>query len=88
VIGEYDRRAWGEGGHDLDWYCSGNTEAHVGAEPVYISSRTELIALIGEPAYAELVRLCQARERLLLTVLAPEDRTGLQPHPADPAPEG
>ena len=25
----------GAGGHDLDWYCSGNTEAHVGAEPVY-----------------------------------------------------
>lgn len=88
VIGEYDRRAWGEGGHDLDWYCSGNTEAHIGAEPVYLSSRTELIALIGEPAYTELVRLCQARERLLLTVLAPEDRVGLQPHPADPLPEG
>ena len=30
-IGEYDRRGWGPGGHDLDWYCSGNTEAHVGA---------------------------------------------------------
>jgi len=88
VIGEYDRRAWGEGGHDLDWYCSGNTEAHIGAEPVYLSSRTELIALIGEPAYTELVRLCQARERLLLTVLSPEDRVGLQPHPADPVPEG
>ena len=29
-IGEYDRRGWGEGGHDLDWYCSGNSEAHVG----------------------------------------------------------
>ena len=28
-IGEYDRRGWGPGGHDLDWYCSGNTEAHV-----------------------------------------------------------
>ena len=22
-IGEYDRRGWGPGGHDLDWYCSG-----------------------------------------------------------------
>ena len=30
TIGEYDRRGWGPGGHDLDWYCSGNTEAHVG----------------------------------------------------------
>ena len=30
TITEYDRRGWGEGGHDLDWYCSGNTEAHGG----------------------------------------------------------
>ena len=31
TIAEYDRRGWGPGGHDLDWYCSGNPEAHVGA---------------------------------------------------------
>jgi hypothetical protein len=86
VLGEYDRRAWGEGGHDLDWYCSGNTEAHVGSEPVYVSSKTEIIALIGEPAYQELARLCQARERLLLTVLDPTERPALMPHPADPEP--
>ena len=24
TIGEYDRRGWGAGGHDLDWYCTGN----------------------------------------------------------------
>ena len=46
-IGEYDRRGWGPGGHDLDWYCSGNTEAHVGAEPVYVSSEAELVELMG-----------------------------------------
>ena len=28
VIGEYVRDAWGEGGADLDWYCTSNTEAH------------------------------------------------------------
>ena len=55
-IGEYDRRGWGPGGHDLDWYCSGNTEAHVGAEPVYLSNATELIALMGQPAYDVLAR--------------------------------
>ena len=82
VLGEYDRRGWGEGGHDLDWYCSGNTEAHVGTEPVYQSSKDEIIALIGEPAYAELARICDARSELLLTVV---DRSALSPHPADPA---
>jgi hypothetical protein len=69
-ITEYDRRGWGEGGHDLDWYCSGNTEAHVGAEPVYLSSATELIALMGQPAYDVLAAGCDAhlRSRSLLAL--------------------
>jgi hypothetical protein len=58
-IGEYDRRGWGPGGHDLDWYCSGNTEAHVGAEPVYLSSATELITLMGQAGYDVLVEKCE-----------------------------
>jgi hypothetical protein len=60
-ITEFDRRGWGSGGHDLDWYCSGDPVAHVGSEPVLTSSRAELVALIGESAYAELVRLCEAK---------------------------
>jgi hypothetical protein len=60
TIAEYDRRGWGPGGHDLDWYCSSNTEAHVGAEPVYRSNRAELTALMGEQGYAELVLRCEA----------------------------
>jgi hypothetical protein len=58
-IGEYDRRGWGAGGHDLDWYCTGNTEAHIGVEPVYESSRNELIALMGERGYDLLAELCR-----------------------------
>ncbi len=27
TITEYDRRGWGEGGSDLDWYCSGSPDA-------------------------------------------------------------
>jgi len=58
-IGEYDRRGWGPGGHDLDWYCSGNTEAHVGVEPVYVSNAAELIAMMGQQAYDELALHCE-----------------------------
>jgi hypothetical protein len=82
VIGEYDRRGWGPGGHDLSWYCSGNTEAHVGREPVFRSNAPELTALMGAAGYAELARLCDQR-------LAAGGRRGrglLAPHPADPAP--
>lgn len=60
TIGEYDRRGWGPGGHDMDWYCTGAPEAHVGVEPVYVSNAPELKALVGEAAYAELARHCEA----------------------------
>ncbi len=75
TIGEYDRRGWGPGGHDLDWYCSGNTEAHVAPDPVYLSHAPELVALMGRGAYDELVRHCEAH-------LA--SRPGVARHPADP----
>ncbi|HET6693238.1 MAG TPA: hypothetical protein VFG97_02955, partial [Pedococcus sp.] len=75
VIAEYDRRGWGPGGHDLDWYCSGNTEAHVAPEPVYVSNGPELVELMGQPAYDELVRHCEAHLR---------SRSALALHPADP----
>jgi hypothetical protein len=74
-IGEYDRRGWGPGGHDLDWYCSGNTEAHVAVEPVYLTHEAELTELMGPSAYAELVRHCEAHVR---------SRSALALHPADP----
>jgi hypothetical protein len=75
TISEYDRRGWGPGGHDLDWYCSGNTEAHIAVEPLYVTNAAELTELLGEPAYDELVRHCEAhlRSRSLLAI-----------HPADP----
>jgi hypothetical protein len=60
TITEYDRRGWGPGGHDLDWYCSGNPDAHVGREPVYRGNRAELVELMGEAAYAALVVRCEA----------------------------
>ena len=60
TITEYDRRGWGPGGHDLDWYCSGNSEAHVGREPVYRSNAPELIELMGAAAYEELVIRAEA----------------------------
>ena len=74
-IQEYDRRGWGPGGHDLDWYCSGNTEAHVAPDPLYLTSANELVALMGQAAYDELVTHCEAHLR---------SRSSLARHPADP----
>ncbi len=83
VISEFDRRGWGPGGHDLNWYCSGNTEAHVGSEPVYVSERDTLIELMGEPAYAMLAEHCHARIAAANSVTS-DGRRSFALHPADP----
>ena len=74
-IGEYERSGWGPGGHDLDWYCTANTEAHVAPEPLYVTNAPELTELMGPAGYAELARHCEAhlRSRSLLAI-----------HPASP----
>ena len=44
----------------MDWYCTGSPDAHVGAQPVYLSYAPELRELIGDKAYDELVGHCEA----------------------------
>jgi hypothetical protein len=83
VLAEFDRRGWGEGGHDLHWWCTSSPEAHVGGEPMYRSYGPELIALIGEPAYQRLVELCEARERSGLVAVHPATAATRQPATAD-----
>lgn len=63
TISEYDRRGWGPGGHDLDWYCTGNTEAHVAPEPLFVTNEAELTELMGRPAYERLVEHCESHLR-------------------------
>lgn len=75
-IGEYDRRGWGSGGHDLHWWCTGATSAHGAGDPVYVSYRPELTELMGKEGYDRLVELCEQRLASQLPLLAP--------HPADP----
>ena len=79
-IGEYDRRGWGGGGHDLNWWCTGATEAHVAPDPVYVSYEAELVELMGQAGYDALVEMCQARDAARAKGLRL-----IAPHPADPA---
>jgi len=71
TVSEYDRRGWGEGGHDLVWWCASSPEAHVGAQPLYLSYAPELTALIGKAAYGELARICARRSELGLVAVHP-----------------
>lgn len=75
-IGEFDRRGWGPGGHDLHWWCTGSPVAHVAPEPLVQTYGPELVALLGEAAYAELRRLVELRL----------DQGLIAPHPASPRP--
>jgi hypothetical protein len=84
TVGEYARRDWGPGWRELDWYCSDAPEAHVGTEPVYRSIRDELVALMGEPGYEELVRHAEAHLAAVKAARAPGQRhlLPLLVHPA------
>jgi hypothetical protein len=63
TLTEYDRRGWGPGGHDLNWWCTSSPEAHGASDPVYVSYGPELTALIGKKAYKKLAELCAKREK-------------------------
>jgi hypothetical protein len=71
TLTEFDRRGWGAGGADLDWWCTSSPEAHVGSDPMYITYGPELTALIGEPAYDKLAELCAARAKSGLIAIHP-----------------
>lgn len=55
TVREWKRRDWDEGGAEFHWWCTEAAEAYVGAEPVYIGMRDELVGLIGERVYGLLV---------------------------------
>lgn len=71
-LGEFDRRCWGEGGHDLHWWCTGAPRAHRGSNALYQDYERELTELVGAAGFSRLAELCAARLRLGLVA----------PHPA------
>jgi hypothetical protein len=84
VLAEFDRRGWGEGGHDLHWWCTSSPEAHVGGEPMYLSYAAELAALVGQPAYDKLAEICAARERQGLILVHPATTAATNPAATNP----
>jgi hypothetical protein len=71
TLREWKRRDWGEGGQDFHWWCTESPEAFVGAEPVVVTLRDEIVALVGDEVYELL--LDQLRSRPSVTWV---------PHPA------
>jgi hypothetical protein len=52
---EWKRRDWGEGGAEFHWWCTEAPEAFSAGAPVYKTSRDEIVELIGQGIYDQLV---------------------------------
>ncbi|WP_246394764.1 hypothetical protein [Corynebacterium anserum] len=80
TITEYDRRGWGNGGEDFDWYCTTDPACHAGEEAIWRTHKDELVELIGPQAYEVLAQHCAEREKL--AAVAPSGFPLLAIHPA------
>ena len=54
-VREWKRRDWGEGGHDFHWWCTDDSKAFVGKNPVYEYLKDELTELVGPAIYKMIV---------------------------------
>ncbi|NNE95984.1 MAG: hypothetical protein HKN24_08140 [Acidimicrobiales bacterium] len=54
MVRGWERHDWGAGGSDFHWWCHEEPEAYTAAQPVYITSRDELIGLVGGDIYRAL----------------------------------
>jgi hypothetical protein len=55
TLREWKRRDWGAGGLEFHWWCTDGHEAFVGSNPVYRYLRDEIIEMVGEGVYRQLV---------------------------------
>jgi hypothetical protein len=73
-IGQWNRRDWGDGGADFHWWCTqDDTRAFVGKTRVVDSMRDELVAMVGDETYTDLLAYMDAR--------ATAPKPALLPHP-------
>jgi hypothetical protein len=59
TLREWKRRDWGPGGDDFHWWCTETDEAFNGRVPVYKYLRDEIVELIGEDIYDQMVELLE-----------------------------
>jgi len=61
ILREWKRRDWGEGGVEFAWWCTDDPLAFSEDRPVWKTLRDEIVELIGEATYEQLVDLLIAR---------------------------
>lgn len=50
----WERRDWGPGGDEFNWWCIEDDVAYTGLAPLYLTARDELIEMVGQPIYERL----------------------------------
>ncbi|MDO4631543.1 MAG: hypothetical protein Q4A82_04570 [Corynebacterium sp.] len=80
TITEYERRGWGNGGEDFDWYCTTAPACHANARPLWQTCETELRALMGDESFEVLAAHLRMRAELFDAQGLPP--AALVPHPA------
>ncbi len=60
-VTQWDRRHWGGGGEEFHWWCTEAPEAFRARQPVYVTLRPELTAMVGPAVYEHLATYLQAR---------------------------
>lgn len=60
-IQQWDREHWGAGGNEFHWWCTESADAFVGKTRVVDSMAEELIAMVGQRVYDELLAYLNAR---------------------------
>ena len=63
TVREWKRRDWGSGGDDFHWWCTDSDEAFDNHRPVYEELHDELVELVGEWAYEQVVDQIGRRDR-------------------------
>lgn len=54
MVRAWHRRDWGPGGEDFHWWCIEDEAPYRGPDPVYLTSRDELVEMVGEDVYLRL----------------------------------
>jgi hypothetical protein len=69
VVRQWDRRHWGDGGHEFAWWCTEAPEAFTSSQAVYESMADEIQALVGKRVYKLLVAELERRRATALPPL-------------------
>jgi len=77
ILREWKRRDWGEGGAEFAWWCTDDPLPFVGDRPVWRALRDEIVELVGDEPYEQLVSYLMARHQQAAT----NDSVVILPHP-------